>query len=52
MAYAVTDESHSSRWKKVMVRLREAGAPLCEADLSLRLGVEAASFPKNTFGPP
>jgi hypothetical protein len=34
MAHAATDGDHLAPWKKVMVRLRQAGAPLCGSDLS------------------
>ena len=37
MAHAATSGSHGMPWKKEMVRLREAGAPLCPPDSEVSL---------------
>jgi hypothetical protein len=37
MAHAATTCYHGMPWKREMIRLREAGAPLVSADLSVEL---------------
>jgi hypothetical protein len=37
MAHAATTEDHDLRWRREMIRLREAGAPLTEEDLTISL---------------
>jgi hypothetical protein len=37
MAHAATSEHHGTRWKKEMIRLREAGAPLVAADMDVSM---------------
>lgn len=37
MAHAATSGRHGMSWKKEMIRLREAGAPLTQADLNVSL---------------
>jgi hypothetical protein len=38
MVHAATTDTHAMAWKRMMIRLREAGAPFANADLDVAIG--------------